>query len=156
MTYQIELIERPVQPVLSIRTRAAVQNLPQVTGQAYGAIAQYLGQMGQHPAGAPYVAYYNMDMQNLDIEIGFPASGKVPGRDNIQASQLPGGKAVSCLYVGPYDQCGAAYEAMTQWMQSHGVEASGVTYEFYLNDPAVTPPEALQTQIVMPVKGKQG
>ncbi len=152
MTYQVELTERPAQPTLSVRTQTPVQNLPQVLGQYYGTIAQYLGQMGQQPAGAPFVIYYNMDMQDLDIEIGFPSSGKLPGNDSIQASEIPAGKVVSSLPVGPYDKCAAAYEAMTKWMQTHHVEATGVVYEFYLNEPGLTPPEALQTQIVMPLK----
>jgi effector-binding domain-containing protein len=152
MVYQCELINRPAQPVLSIRTRTPIQNLPQVLGQSYGAIAQYLGTMGQQATGAPFAAYYNMDMQNMDVEIGFPAL-KVPGKDNIQAGEIPAGKVVSCLHTGPYEACKAAYEAMEQWMKTNGYEATGVVYEFYLNDPAQTPPEQLQTQIVFPLKG---
>lgn len=154
MTYKCELIERAAQPTLSIRTHAAVQDLPQVFGQSYGAIMQYFGQVGQQPTGEPFAAYYNMDMQNLDLEIGFPSSGKLPGKGDIKPSELPGGKAVACLHVGPYDQCVAAYEAMEQWMKANGYEATGVAYEFYLNGPDDTPPEGLQTRIVMPLKGK--
>lgn len=152
MAYQCELINRPAQTVLSIRTRTSIQHLPQVMGQSFGAIAQYLGEIGQQAVGAPFSAYYNMDMQNLDVEIGFPAA-KAPGKDNIRASEIPAGKAVSCLHVGPYEASKAAYEALAQWMQANGYESTGVVYEFYLNDPAQTPPEGLQTQIVFPLKG---
>ena len=154
MSYNCELLERPAQPVLSIRTHAAVQNLPQVLGQSYGAIAQYLGQIGQQPAGAPFVAYYNMDMQNLDIEIGFPVAGQVSGQGEIQAGEIPGGKLLTCLHIGPYDKSTAAYEAMQQWLDANACEATGVAYEFYLNDPTVTPPDALQTQILFPLKAQ--
>lgn len=152
MNYQCELIERSAQPVLSIRARAAVQNLPQVLGQAYDAIAQYLAQLGQQPAGAPFTAYYNMDMQDLDLEIGFPVASSLPGKDSIQAGEIPGGQGVSCLHVGPYDKVAAAYEAAERWMQANDHEATGVAYEFYLNDPGQTPPDALQTQILLPLK----
>lgn len=152
MTYPCELTERPAQPVLSIRTRAAVQDLPQALGQAYGAIAQYLAQLGQQPAGAPFTAYYNMDMQDLDIEVGFPVASSLPGNAQIQASEIPAGQVVSLLYVGPYDQCAPAYEAAEHWMNTNGHESTGVVYEFYLNDPSETPPDALQTQIVFPLK----
>jgi effector-binding domain-containing protein len=154
MSYNCELLERSAQPVLSIRAHTAVQNLPQVLGQSYGAIAQYLGQMGQQPAGAPFVAYYNMDMQNLDIEIGFPVASQLPGKGEIAGNEIPGGKALTCLHVGPYDKSPAAYEAMQQWLQTNACEATGVAYEFYLNDPMVTAPEALQTQIMFPLKAQ--
>jgi effector-binding domain-containing protein len=154
MSYECELVERPAQPVLSIRTHTAMQNLPQVLGQAYAAIEQYLAQVGQPPAGAPFAAYYNFDMQNLDIEIGFPVAGQIPGQDEIRLSEIPGGKLLTCLHTGPYDKSMGAYEAMQQWLQANAREATGVAYEFYLNDPTVTAPGALQTQIVFPLKAK--
>ncbi len=151
MSYTCELIDRPAQPVLSIRTQTAVKDLSAVLGQAYGAIAEYLGQLGQQPTGAPFVAYYNMDMQNLDMEIGFPVAGQLPGQGNIQPNTILGCKAAVCLHVGPYDKLQAAYQVLMGWMQAQGHEPTGVVYEMYLNDPQVTPPEALQTQIVFPL-----
>jgi len=102
MQYKIELQEQPAQPVLSVRARAAVGDLPQVLGNAYGAIMLYLGELGIHPSGAPFVAYYNMDMQNLDIEIGFPVSDILPEKNDIKTGEIPAGKQVSCIHKGPY------------------------------------------------------
>lgn len=152
MSYECKIVDQPAQPVASIRTHASVQNLSQVLGQCYGAVAQYLGQIGQFPAGDPFAAYYNMDMQNLDLEIGFPVASKIPGKDAIQPGEIPGGKSVICMHIGPYDKIAAAYEAMDQWMKANHVEPSGVCYEFYLNDPQQTPPEALETRIMFPLK----
>jgi effector-binding domain-containing protein len=152
MEYRCELLDRRAQPTLVIRTRAAVQSLPQVVGEAYAAIMQYAGRSGFQPSGAPFVAYHNMDMQDLDMEIGFPFDRKLPGKDNILAGEIPGGKAAACLHVGPYDQVGAAYEALQKWMQANGHVPTGVAYEFYLNDPQATPPAELQTQVVFPLK----
>ena len=49
MDYKCEVKELPAQPVLSIRTKSAVQELPQVLGASLGAIAQYLGSLGENP-----------------------------------------------------------------------------------------------------------
>ena len=152
MKYKSELIDRPLQPMVTIHTHSAVQDLPQVLGQSYQSILQYLGEIGQHPAGAPFVAYHNMDMQNLDIEVGFPTPGELLGKDTIQAGKIPAGKAASCLYVGPYSTIGAAYDSLTRWMSDQGLEGTGVCYEIYLTDPTGTAPDAQQTQIVMPLK----
>jgi effector-binding domain-containing protein len=152
MSYKCELIERTAQPALSIRTRGAVQDLPAILGRSLGAIGAYLGRMGQMPSGAPYVAYHNEDMQNLDLEIGFPVAKKMPGQGEIQAAEIPGGKAAACLHVGPYDKVKPAYEALGQFMQSQGYQGTGVCYEIYLNDPQQTPPEKLQTQILFPIQ----
>lgn len=152
LSYPCEVKEQAAQPTLTIRTRTSVQNLPQALGQAYGAIAQYLGELGQPLAGPPFTAYFNMDMQNLDVEIGFPVAKPLPARDNIQASEIPGGKVATCLYTGPYSDIALAYTALSKWMTEHGYEATGVAYEMYLNDPQQTPPQELKTQILFPLK----
>jgi len=152
MSYKCEAKEQSAQPTLSIRTRTPVQDLPQVLGKAYGAIAQYLGKLGEQPVGPPFVAYYNMDMQNLDVEIGFPVSGRFPGKDDIAACEIPAGKVAACLYVGPYNEIEPAYKALSQWIEDNGYEATGVAYEMYLSDPTQTSPQELKTQIVFPLK----
>jgi effector-binding domain-containing protein len=152
MSYQCELVNRTVQPSLAIRTRTAVQNLPQVLGQAYGAILQYAGRLGVQPCGAPFVAYHSMDMQDLDIEIGFPFAQELTGHGAIQAGEIPGGKAVTCMHIGPYDQVAGAYDALQKWFGASSYIPTGVAYEFYLNDPQTTPPSDLQTQVVFPLK----
>jgi effector-binding domain-containing protein len=149
-----EAHEQTAQPILSIRTRLSVQDLPDVLGESYGKIMQHLAEIGQNPAGAPFVAYYNMDMQDLDMEAGFPVAQALPGKDEIKAGNLPAGMVATCEYTGPYPEMGAAYEELTQWIKDNGYEATGVSYEFYLNDPAQTPPQDLRTRIVFPLKPK--
>lgn len=152
MSYKCELKELPTQPTLAIRTRTAVQDLSQVMGEAYGSVAHYLGELGEYPAGPPFAAYYNMDMQDLDVEIGFPVARELASRGNIQAGEIAGGKAATCLYTGPYEDIEQPYEALSQWIEENAYEPTGVAYEMYLNDPQETPPEELQTQIVFPLK----
>ncbi len=149
---QCELVERPVQPTLAVRTRCSVKALPQVLGPAWGAIMQYAGRKGVQPAGPPYVAYHNIDMQDLDLEIGFPFSEKLAGEGEILAGETPAGKAAMRLHVGPYDQIAQAYEALQKWIVTNGYAPTGVAYEFYLNDPRATAPADLQTQVLFPLK----
>lgn len=147
MTYKCEVKEQVAQPALSIRTRTPVQDLPQVLGKGYGAITQFLGELQEQPAGPPFAIYYNMDMQNLDVEFGFPVFRKLAGKDDIQASETPDGKVATCLYTGSYSEMESAYTALSQWVKDNGYRATGVAYEMYLNDPDRTPPQELQTQI---------
>ena len=152
MSYQCTIEERAAQPTLSIRTRTSVQDLPRVMGESYGAIGQYLGMSGAAPAGAAFTAYYNMDMQDMDVEIGFPVATLLPGKDNIQAGEIPAGKYATTIHTGPYSDLAQAYEPLTQFVQEQGLEPTGIAYEFYLNDPTTTPPEQLQTQVAFLLK----
>ena len=151
MDYQCEEVEKPAQPVLSIRTRVPVQNLPDALGKGYMAIGQYLESLSKSPEGDPFVAYYNMDMEDLDIEIGFPVSGIVPGKGEIEYREIPAGKFATCLHTGPYNEMGLAYEALNEWVKEAGYEVSGTAYEFYLNDASVTPPQELKTLLLFPI-----
>ncbi len=152
MPNQVELKDEPAQPVLSTRTRAAVDQMPMLLGKVYGEIMQYLGGLGEPPAGPPFVAYYNLDMQNLDIEVGFPVAKRLPGKGDIQAGEIPAGKFASYLYVGPYAECGPAYEVVHKFIADNGYTPTGVAYEYYLNDPSAIPHEEPQTLIVLAVK----
>ena len=148
MTYKCELVDQSAQPTLSIRTTTSVKELPQELGRAYGAIGQYMAQLGEQPAGAPYAAYFTFDMENMDIEIGFPVGGSLPGEGEIQSGEIPAGKIARCLYTGPYNKIEPAYNALTAYVEEQGHETTGVAYEFYLNDPGEVAPEELLTQIV--------
>jgi effector-binding domain-containing protein len=148
----VEIKEQESQPTLVIRTRTSVEDLPKALGEAYGAIARYLGELCECPVGAPFSAYFNDDMTNLDVAIGFPVAGPLPGRGNIEASEIPAGKLATCLYTGPYSGLAPAYDALTHWVAENGYEATGVVYEMYLDDPGDTPTEKLRTLIAFPLK----
>lgn len=152
MDYQCQIVEQPAQITLVVRTRTAVSNLPQVLGEAYHGILNYLAETDGKCIGAPFVAYHNMNMDDLDIEIGFPVSKTLPGKGNIQAGEIPAGKQATCLYVGPYNQVHPAYGALMQFIQEKGLSPTGVAYEFYLNDPDETPESELQTKIAFPLR----
>ena len=152
MLDKCEVKEQKVQHSLSIRKTTSVQNLPEVLGESYMKIMQYMGEIGEFPTGAPYTAYFNMDMQNLEVEIGFPVATKLPEKGSIKPSEIPAGKYASCLYTGPYNEIESAYKTLTKWIDDNGYEPSGIAYEFYLNDPGETSPEKLQTQILFLLK----
>jgi flavin reductase (DIM6/NTAB) family NADH-FMN oxidoreductase RutF/effector-binding domain-containing protein len=150
-TYQCRLIDKPAQPTLTIRYQEAAGNIQQIIGQALFAIARYAGELGVDPAGAPFVAYHGMNGYNMDVEIGFTFEQKIKGKDNIQTNEIPGGKYASCIHIGPYDQLGRARAALNQWMLKNGYNGTGVSYEFYLNNPQRIPPDKLETQIIFPL-----
>jgi effector-binding domain-containing protein len=152
MSFKCEIKEMPAQPTLAIRTRTSLPNLPQTIGEGFGKVIQYLGSIGEQPVGAPYVGYYNMDMDDLAIELGFPVAKALPGKGEFKASQLPGGKTGTCLYTGPYGEMPVAYEGLKKLLDEKRLEPTGICYEVYYNSPAEVRPEELQTLILFPLK----
>ncbi len=151
MEYKIELVEKGALPALSIRKTVTAEHLPMEIKAAYGTIASYLEELGVKESGKPYVAYYNMDMHNLDVEMGFAFTTVYPGYGDINAEEIPAGKWVHFVHKGPYKEMGHGYTAATHWMSEHGITPSGIVYEFYLNDPAEVPESELVTQVAFKV-----
>lgn len=149
---KIELSEDNAQPVLSIRMRTKLELLPQVIGESYMKIMAYLSELGEQPTFAPFTAYHNLDMQNLDVEMGFPVAKLLPEKDDIKARELPPGKVVSSMYKGPYREMEAPYNEMSKWIADNGYTPEGISYEYYFNSPQDVPESELLTKIVMPVR----
>ncbi len=140
---EIEVLRRREQPTISIRTRTKVEDLPGLIGESYCKMGAYLKELGELPSDIPYVAYHNMDMQNLDVEIGFPVPKALPARGDIRPGFIPEGNVVFCMYRG-------AYREMADWIVKNGLKPAGTAYEYYYNGPGY-PKSELLTMIVMPV-----
>ena len=149
---KVELSEEKVQPVVSIRTTTKLELLPQVIGESYLKIMSYLQELGEQPVFAPFTAYHNLDMQNLDVETGFPVARLLPAKDNMKVREIPAGNMVSSMYKGPYRGMEQPYSEMAKWIKENGYNATGICYEYYFNSPQEVPESELLTKIVMPVR----
>src|SRR5262245_59526448 len=147
MAYNIEVAERPAQNTVVISTHSPVQDLPRVIPQTLEAVGSYLNEIGQQPSGAPVVSYHNMDMQNLDVKIGFLSPQNVPGKGTVQPVSIPAGKVASVMHTGSYAKIVEAHDALHRWLTDKGYESQGVFYEVYLNNPDDTPEDKLKTEI---------
>lgn len=147
MPYPCELKDYPDRYTLTMRTRTSIQNLPQFLGAAYGRIANYIAELGMVPVGVPFATYYNMNMQDIDVEVGFPVSEDLPGKDQIQPCLWKKGLYATTTFTGPYRDLGPAYKELNDFVTRSGHQTTGIVTEFYLNDPANTPQEDLKTEI---------
>lgn len=94
----IEILQRRDQPTLVIRKTVKVDDLPGVIGYCYEEIEKYLKDIEVYVEDVPFVAYHNMDMQHLDVEIGFPVSQKIPEKGEIKPGVIKAGKVIFCMH----------------------------------------------------------
>jgi len=149
---KIELSEEKAQPIVSIRTTTTMDLLPQVIGESYVKIMAYLTELGEQPTFAPLTAYHTLDMQHLDVEMGFPVARLLPERGDIKAREIPPGKVVSSMYKGAYSSMEQPYKEMAKWIEDNGYTPTGISYEYYFNSPEQVPESELLTKIVMPLR----
>lgn len=147
----IAIFQTTPQPVLAVRKQTDVAHLPNEIGEVYGLIAAYLSKTGAFMADVPFCHYHSMDMERIDVSIGFPVASEMPGDGAIESYLIPSQKVVCGIHQGPYAESAALYDEMAKYIADHGLEAAGDVYEYYLNDP--DRPEAdLLTKILMPLK----
>ena len=149
--FQPELLELHSSPALTIHARPKVSAIPLLFSHGYASILQLLTEHGKKPGGPPFALYYNMDMEDLEVEFGFPVDEPFEGSGSIHAagtpSRTPAARAVTTLYIGPYEEIEPAYDFLLKWSDDNHLTLSGVSYEIYLNDQADTSPDMLKTQL---------
>ncbi|WP_319469652.1 GyrI-like domain-containing protein [uncultured Trichococcus sp.] len=152
MGYIIEMVETQEQPTLIMKAVTSVGELPKILGKAFMEIVTHIMELGEQPVGPAFVGYFNMDMERLELEIGFPVSKELSGKGDIEASHIPAGKQVTCMYKGPYMEMPPVYEEIQKWIKDNGYKPLGPVYEHYYNSPEEVPESELLTKIVFLVE----
>jgi len=152
MVYDISRREVPDQPIVAIRDRMAQADLPIFIGRSIAELVAHLRLLGVSSSSEPFVIYHAFGPDDIDAEVCLPFVGDVVATGRIIARVLPGATVAETLHVGPYEELGAAYAVLTDWIELHGFEPAGPVRERYLNAPADdVPPSAYRTIIEMPI-----
>jgi len=151
----IEVTNEKAEIAIAIKETAVnMGNMAEAMGKGYGKLMDYLSKLGKQPSGPPYCAYINgnEDYSQFDIEMGMPVDEAVPVQGEFYMSKTHEGKAVCTIYKGPFKEIEVAYTALMEYLPANSLESTGVYYDYYLNDPDVTPESELLTRVVFPVK----
>lgn len=145
--YNIELVEIPAIQVRS--KRVVINDFPKGLAPLMGGLVTEIQEAGAMPAGAPILLYYdeNYDPEKVDVEAAWPVEDT-----RLATGMLPAIIAARCVYTGPYNTLEPVYGAMMEWITQKGYRPLCPMREVYPNDPAVTPPEQLITEVIMPVE----
>ena len=148
---KVELIEQKPELALALKRRASMETLKPIIDEGYDILQNYLSGLGKQPSGTPYIAYLGMG-EEFDMEVGFPISEELPVKGDLYMSKTCSGPAATGTHKGSYDRLEQAYGEIFKYMEENSLEPTGVYYDYYINDPSVTPEDELLTKIVIPVK----
>ena len=152
MGYDIIQQDLGPQPVISVRERLGQGQLQTFFGRAFGDLYAHLGRHGVPPLGEPFVIYHSFGPDGVDAEGCLPVPRGVPVTERVGYHELPAISVVETLHIGPYDELGQAYQALSDWIRDHGLEAAGPVRERYLNEPGPdVPPAAYRTIVQVPI-----
>jgi effector-binding domain-containing protein len=152
MTYEFTTHEIVEQQVLSIRDRVEPDAFPAFLGGAFPELFTHVGRHGAVPTGHPFVIYHAFGPELIDAEVCVPIAGRAPIDGRITMHSLPATTVIRTLHVGPYEELGSAYAALSEWVADHGLVATEPVRERYLvgvgDD---VPPETYRTELDQPV-----
>ena len=104
-------------------------------GQAFARIGRSLG---RYLCGKPMLLHYDTEYHetDADFEACLPLRGGKPV-EGIDIRDLPGGRCVSLLHKGPYEQLGRSYANVFEHVKKKGYEVVMPTREIYLKGPGM-------------------
>ncbi len=96
-----------------------------------------------------------VEAKNLKWEVGFPVSEQAAPQSPLEKKSWVFTTVATAMHVGPYDKTGDTIAEMYKWIYANGYVADGPILEKYTDvDPEKVDPNALKTEIWIPVKKK--
>jgi DNA-binding transcriptional MerR regulator/effector-binding domain-containing protein len=143
--------EKPLDPMLiaGIRMKGRYSDC----SKGFAKIGRYFGRLS---AGPCFLLHYDTEYKENDAEFETCMPVKQPKNvDGVSVRQLPGGRCVSLLHKGPYDQLGPSYAKVIGYVKSKGYTIVSPTREVYLKGPGMIfkgNPRNYLTEIQIPIE----
>jgi DNA-binding transcriptional MerR regulator len=151
--YEIEIRDRPECVVARLSTTTDSERLiPDSTALIYGLMDELAGAGAQVAPPVMAINVFEDDGDRITVHACAGFAGKDPPLQRAEIARLPGGTFARLEHVGPYETLALAHHALFAWVQERGHETEGAVWEFYRNDPADVAPEALVTEVALPLR----
>ena len=149
LTFEVE--EKVLEPILiaGVRYKGKYSDC----GKGFAKIGKALGRFIR---GKPFCLYYDGEYRedDADIEACMPLSQKREA-EGISVRELPGGRCLTLLHKGPYEELGRSYAKILKHVEKTGHEVGLPTREVYLKGPGMIFRGNLRkylTEIQMPIE----
>jgi len=159
MLSEPEVVDREAQPYAGVSATMRLREIGEAFPRMMGELASGLSELGITPSSPPFLRYVVIDMEGESlIELGIGVPEPIPGGTALIAGALPAGRYARLIATGPYEELGAANEALQDWAERQGLRfamsesAAGDRWdarlEIYLTDPMQDPdPSTWRTEI---------
>jgi DNA-binding transcriptional MerR regulator len=110
---------------------------------SYADTGKYLGQVcrrfGRHIRGKPFNLYYDDDFkeEGADVESCVPVEKAPEEVEGFEVHTLLGGRCVSLIHKGPYEEVGRSWGRVLSYLQEKGLNATLPYREIYLKGPGL-------------------
>jgi effector-binding domain-containing protein len=114
-------------PLAVVRHTVRASELPTVVPASCGMVWTFV-RAQQLTAGRHVAIYWD---GSIRLEVGVELDQVFPAGGDVVRSATPAGPAVSVVHFGPYQQLGAAHEAIQRYCSMHNHRLAGPNWEIY-------------------------
>jgi effector-binding domain-containing protein len=115
----------------AVKFTVGFADIPNAERSARTKIADALSQLGNLAAGDSFTLCRRLKDSKMHYEPGVVVSGTFTSSGDVVSSQLPGGRAVKHVLIGPFDQLPQAWPALFAWCASQGLQLEGAFWQVY-------------------------
>jgi AraC family transcriptional regulator len=152
----VDVVTQPTLRVAAVPHRGPYSQI----SEAFGRLGAIAGPAGWFALPGPaMVAIYHDDPESvapddLRSDAGLVVPGEIDLPQTVVERTLPAGRYARTEHAGPYDRLGDTWARfMGEWLPASGHRIrAGVSYECYKNTPMETPPDALRTDLYVPIE----
>lgn len=143
MDCKIVTVERQLTAV--VKAKVPFAEIPQAQRAARARLDIELPSLDAGALGLACTRWLPPQGGALDMEIGTIVARPIAARGEIVPSELPAGRAVHSVMVGPFDGMGAAWQTLFEWCQAEKLKPAGINWEVY--GPPPTDPVQQETYL---------
>jgi len=129
--FQVEEKTLPATLIAGIRMKGAYREC----GQGFARLGKGFG---RHICGKPFCLHYDDEYREDDADFEACVPIRKPRQlEGVDVRELPGGRGVTLLHQGPYEQLGRSYAKILQYVKQQGYQIVRPTREVYLKGPGM-------------------
>ena len=149
----IELTQQSPRHFVGVRRNVNVAELPAFYGEVFPKVMAWLQAKNITPASAPMSMWCAMDMETgiADTHAGCFVEGPVDGDGDITPGVASGGDVLKLVHRGSYQTMGQSWGRIFAHAKELGRQP-GPGWEIYIDDPSEVEPDAVRTEIYLPVQ----
>ncbi|MEM9051930.1 MAG: GyrI-like domain-containing protein, partial [Bacteroidota bacterium] len=152
----VTMVEVEALPIYYIEGESTLDGIDSTFyAERYGKIGAYLGADMENMLEMPLAVAKMWDEENdkAVIQVAIACESDKEGEGEIMKGMTHAGKAAKCEFTGPYEQTGAAHEAIFEYITANNMEIIGSPWEIYVTDPGTEPdPNKWVTAVYYPVQ----
>jgi effector-binding domain-containing protein len=138
-------------PAAATAVIAAVVPMAELAGffdLTFTTIPPVLAGQGVSPVGPAFAVYHGAPGEDADLEAGFPIGAPLRAVGDVRPGSLPAGRVARVVHAGGYDELGATWERLHDWIEAQNLPHGQLLVEVYVTEPSPDmDPATLRTEL---------